>query len=136
ELFHACVEDRRARLVAISGHPGTGKSRLLWEFEKYVDGLAAHVLWHSGRCLAYGDGVAFWALAEMVRQRFGIAQDDPRDVVRDRLHSGLERWVLDAELRPFLAPALGVLLGCQDAQHSPQELIGAWRLFVEQLAGD
>jgi class 3 adenylate cyclase len=44
ELFHACVEDRRARLVAVSGHPGTGKTRLLWEFEKYVDGLAADVL--------------------------------------------------------------------------------------------
>ena len=25
--------------------------------------------WHRGRCLSYGDGVAYWALAEMVRGR-------------------------------------------------------------------
>jgi hypothetical protein len=49
--------------VAVSGGAGVGKSRLGWEFEKYVDGLAATVRWHRGRCLSYGDGVAFWALA-------------------------------------------------------------------------
>src|SRR4051794_33336625 len=85
ELFHACAEERRARLVALTGQAGAGKSRLLWEFEKYLDGLAAGILWHAGRCLAYGDGVAYGALTEMVRQRLAVAQDDPPDVVRRKL---------------------------------------------------
>src|SRR5439155_27248611 len=75
ELFHACVDRRSSRLVSIVGPAGVGKSRLGWEFFKYVDGLADTVWWHRGRCLSYGDGVAFWALAEMVRQRLGIAED-------------------------------------------------------------
>ncbi len=66
----------RPRLVLVNGPAGVGKSRLGWELEKYVDGLAAKVLWYRGRCSSYGDGVAFSALAEMVRQRFGVAEED------------------------------------------------------------
>ena len=76
ELFHAAAGRRVPRLVLISGPAGVGKSRLGWEFEKYADGLAEEVWWHRGRCLSYGDGVAFWALAEIVRQRLGIAEED------------------------------------------------------------
>ena len=69
ELFHAAAERRVPRLVLMSGPASMGESRLGWEFEKYADGLAAEVWWHRGRCLSYGDGVAFWALAEVVRQQ-------------------------------------------------------------------
>ena len=46
------------------------------------------VLWHSGRCLSYGDGVAYWALAEMVRQRLGIAEDAPAEEAVAKLGVG------------------------------------------------
>ena len=41
ELFHAAEESGRPRLVVVDGEPGVGKSRLVWEFEKYIDGLSA-----------------------------------------------------------------------------------------------
>ena len=34
------------------------------------------VYWHRGRCLAYGEGVTYWALADMVRMRCRIAEDE------------------------------------------------------------
>ena len=64
--------EHTARMLSIVGLAGVGKSRLAWEFFKYVDGLTETVWWHRGRCLAYGDGVAYWALNEMVRMRAGI----------------------------------------------------------------
>ena len=59
ELFHAAAERRVPRLVLVSGPAGVGKSRLGWEFFKYIDGLVQDVWWHRGRCLSYGEGAAF-----------------------------------------------------------------------------
>ena len=77
DLFHGTADERRAHLVSVTGIAGIGKSRLAWEFYKYFDGLAATVYWHRGRCLSYGEGVTYWALADMVRMRCRIAEDEP-----------------------------------------------------------
>ena len=119
------------------GPAGVGKSRLGWEFEKYVDGLADEVWWHRGRCLSYGDGVAFWALAEMVRQRLGIAEEDPPEVAASKLVEGPR----SSPDRPTATTSRLGSAGCS-ACRSPttrrggprDELFAGWRLFFERLA--
>ncbi len=134
ELFHQSLDRRSARLVAVFGEAGIGKSRLRREFFQYIDGLAGTVLWHSGRCLSYGEGVAYWALAEMVRQRFGIPEDAPPEEAGDKLAAGIERWVPEAGDRQFLAPRLGALLGLAEPGLGREELFAGWRMLFERLA--
>jgi len=139
ELFHAAAGRRVPRLVLVSGPAGVGKSRLGWEFEKYVDGLAGQVWWHRGRCLSYGEGVAFWALGEIVRQRLGIAEEDPAGVAAARLAAGLAEFVPDAGEREYVGVRLGRLLGVAAAGDgggplAREELFAGWRLFFERLA--
>lgn len=138
EAFHACVDRRSPRLVSITGQAGVGKTRLGWEFEKYIDGLAAPVYWHRGRCLSYGDGVAFWALAEIVRARFDIAEEDPTPLATEKFTEGLIRWLPDPTARDYIRPRLARLLGVDAGDDTPlsrEELFAGWRLLVEQLAG-
>jgi class 3 adenylate cyclase/tetratricopeptide (TPR) repeat protein len=135
DLFHTCAEEGRAHLVSVTGIAGIGKSRLAWEFYKYFDGLPQLTYWHRGRCLAYGDGVAYWALADMVRMRCRIAEDDDQDTARAKLREALEEHLPDESERTFVEPRLAQLLGLAEAE-SPdrQDLFAAWRLFFERLA--
>jgi class 3 adenylate cyclase/tetratricopeptide (TPR) repeat protein len=141
DLFHAAAERRVPRLVLVSGPAGVGKSRLGWEFEKYADGLKAEVWWHRGRCLSYGEGVAFWALAQIGRQRLGIAEEDPPEAAAVKLAAGLDRFVPDLAEQGYAGLRLGRLLGVAFAGDggealSREELFAGWRLFFERLAGE
>ncbi len=137
DLFHATSKERRARLVSITGQAGIGKSRLAWEFEKYVDGVVEKVLWHDGRSPAYGEGITFWALGEMVRARTGLAETDDPETTRAKVAESLAQYVPDETERRWIEPALLTLLGVADAPSGGRdELFRAWRTFFERIAAN
>jgi class 3 adenylate cyclase/tetratricopeptide (TPR) repeat protein len=138
DLFHASAEERKAHLMSVTGIGGIGKSRLGWEFFKYVDGLADTVNWHRGRCLPYGDGVAFWALAEMVRMRARIAEEEEPDAALAKLRKVVEDNVPEEDEREWILPRLAHLIGLEDqlprtGSQDAQDLFAAWRRFFERL---
>ncbi|HEX2051213.1 MAG TPA: adenylate/guanylate cyclase domain-containing protein, partial [Actinomycetota bacterium] len=134
ELLHASIEDRKAHLLSVTGVGGIGKSRLSWEFFKYIDGVADDLFWHRGRCIAYGEGVTYWALAEMVRMRALIAEEEDPEVAARKLHDVVGDVVADEEDRRFVEPKLAHLLGLGElASPSREELFAGWRLFFEAM---
>jgi class 3 adenylate cyclase len=133
DLFHATGREKRTRLVSVIGPAGIGKSRLAWEFLKYADGLADQVWWHDGRSPAYGDGISFWALGEMIRERCRLVETDDEATTRARVAETLATHVPDTEERRWIEPALLALFGVETGVGSEQ-LFGAWRMFFERLA--
>src|SRR3954454_3126069 len=128
ELFHRVEENRVPALLVIEGEAGVGKSRLAWEFEKYIDGLSADVRWHTGRCLSYGEGVAFYALAEAIRTRLQILDEDDG--------GGLERLFPDPDERAWLEPRIAALLGVGAVgSFQREDLFAAWTTFLERVSG-
>jgi len=135
ELFHSASEEQKARLISVVGVAGIGKSRLAWEFEKYLDGLVDNVWWHRGRCLSYGEGVTYWALAEMVRMRARIPEGEAAEPALEKLRGTIVAHVEDPEERSWLEPRLAHLLGLTERTAPDREdLFSAWRLFFERLA--
>ncbi len=133
ELFHATAREGRARLVSVVGPGGIGKTRLSWEFLKYADGLLERVWWHAGRSPAYGDGITFWALGEMVRGRSGLVETDDEATTRDRISATVRQHVPEATEAAWIESALLALLGFESGIPSAQ-LFAAWRTFFERLA--
>jgi class 3 adenylate cyclase/tetratricopeptide (TPR) repeat protein len=135
DLFHTTADERKAHLVSVTGIAGIGKSRIGWEFYKYFDGIAETVWWHRGRCLAYGEGVTYWALADMVRMRCRIAEDEDESTGVEKLRATLAEHIVDTEERAFVEPRVLQLLGWGGAeQGEKQQLFAAWRLFFERMA--
>ena len=96
------------------------------------------IRWRQGRSLAYGDGAAFWALAEIVKAQAGILEQDSEAVAGDRLagddrrrdrRSGQARWV-ESHLRPLVG--LGADEGFGGDRRG--EAFAAWRRALEALA--
>jgi class 3 adenylate cyclase/tetratricopeptide (TPR) repeat protein len=134
DQFLATAKDGRTRLVSVVGPAGIGKSRLAWEFSKYADGLVDTVWWHQGRSPAYGQGVTFWALGEMVRGRCDLLEGADEATTRTNVASTVAAHVPDPAERAWIEPALLALLGIGERGTSPEQLFSAWRTFFERLA--
>jgi predicted ATPase/class 3 adenylate cyclase len=135
DLYHASTDEKKAHLLSVIGIAGIGKSRLVWEFYKYFDGLADDAFWHRGRCLSYGEGVTYWALAEMVRMRCRIAEEEEPSSALEKLRTTVRENVPDPEEQRWIEPRLAHLLGLEDRTAADREdLFAAWRLFFERLA--
>jgi DNA-binding SARP family transcriptional activator len=124
-LEAAYTQARRERvtmLVTVTGEAGLGKTRLVHEIAGRLSG-EADVL--TGRCLAYGEGITFWPLREIVRQAAG-GQDSPERI--KALLGG------DADALA-VADRLGRALGTSNQGSSDAaEIFWAARRLLETLA--
>jgi tetratricopeptide (TPR) repeat protein len=135
DALHAASRDRHLRLVSLVGQAGIGKSRMVWEFLKYIDGLVEVVYWHEGRSPSYGDGVAMWALGEMVRQRAGIQETDDDAATLERLEEMVGTYVSDARNQAWVQERLAALLGAGTSIGAERtELFAAARMLFEGIA--
>jgi class 3 adenylate cyclase/tetratricopeptide (TPR) repeat protein len=125
---------RSPELVTLAGVPGIGKSRLVGELFQSIERGGQMTYWRQGRSLPYGEGVSYWALAEMVKAQAGILESDSDDEVDAKLARMVEQlidedaeWVL-SHLRPLVGRVSDV------ASASQEEAFAAWRRLFEALA--
>jgi tetratricopeptide (TPR) repeat protein len=115
-----------------------GKSRLVYELSRIADADPELITWRQGRCLAYGDGVAFWALAEVVKAQAGILERDTEQEAAEKLRVAVAdavddvsdaRWV-ESHLRPLVGLESETVRGGDRRG----EAFAAWRRYLEALA--
>jgi tetratricopeptide (TPR) repeat protein len=113
--LRASAAGSECRLVTVIGPAGVGKTRLVSEL---VADAASHATVAAGRCLAYGDGITFWPLTELMRRLGG--EEAVAEALRDQPDAALVR------------ERLGVLGGTGAA--ASEELFWAVRRLFEALA--
>ena len=131
-------DEQKPQLVTLVGEPGIGKSRLIFELWREVEAGPELVVWRQGRCLPYGEGVALWALGEIVKAQAGIQESDPADRAAGKLARAVADLVADereaAWVTGHLSPLVG-LAGAELGSDRREEAFAAWRRFCEALAG-
>ena len=80
------AEERAPQVVTLLGVAGVGKTRLLDELAVRVP---ARVL--RGRCIPYGEGVAYWPLAEVAKAEAGIFDSDSAAASLEKLRAAFGR---------------------------------------------
>jgi class 3 adenylate cyclase len=129
--FERSAQQRSCQLVTIVGEPGVGKSRLCAELFAYIDERPGITRWRQGRSLAYGEGIAFWALGEIVKAECGILESDSPQEAEAKLEQALPGGDPDlAWLKARLAP----LVGAGGEPASQEESFAAWRRCLESWA--
>jgi class 3 adenylate cyclase/tetratricopeptide (TPR) repeat protein len=116
-------ESGAARLITLIGDAGIGKSRLAREVIARA-GATARVV--RGRCLAYGDGITFWPLREMVSEAADIHFEDAPEEALAKLAVLLP----DADVAARIAAAIGL----SSVAFPMHEISWAARKFFEALA--
>jgi class 3 adenylate cyclase len=84
-LYRGSADDGRPALVTILGQAGIGKSRLTEEFVAGARSGAEASAVYRGRCLPYGEGIAYWALREILWGAAGILLGDPAEAAAEKL---------------------------------------------------
>ncbi|MFL5962936.1 MAG: ATP-binding protein [Gaiellaceae bacterium] len=121
------------QLVTLIGVPGIGKSRLIWELFRIVDDDPDLIIWRQGRCLPYGEAVAFWALGEMVKAQAGLLETDTAADAEAKLATVVAAVPLQE--REWVATNVRPLVGLPGEQSSSvSEAFAAWRRLLESLA--
>jgi class 3 adenylate cyclase/tetratricopeptide (TPR) repeat protein len=139
-VYERAVREPSVQLVTIAGEPGLGKTRLVRELHAIVDAQPKLVGWCEGRCLAYGEGIAFWALGEVVKAQAGIFASDDSAQAATKLDDAVAAVVDDHGERQWLKSRLAPLVGLTDADRDgtgapeQEEAFAAWRRFLGAVA--
>jgi class 3 adenylate cyclase/tetratricopeptide (TPR) repeat protein len=126
QAFERAASAGSCQLFTILGTAGVGKSRLVAEFLGSARDQARVV---RGRCLPYGEGITYWAVAEIVRQAAGINDGDAAAMERERI----DTFVAGLPEAAALARGLAGLIGLE-ASAAQEELVWAFRRALEHLA--
>ena len=117
--FEGVAQERSCRLITVLGPPGIGKSRLARELVSAVGEQARVVI---GRCVAYGDGITYWPLTEIVQQVAG------RDL------AAIAKLVAEDESGELVAERIAGAVGLAEAGGRSEEIAWAVRRLFEALA--
>jgi len=105
-MFRDATEDAEVQVVTVVGDAGVGKSRLLYEFEKWIELLPEQVWRFEGRATPEAEARPYGLIRRMFANRFEILGSDSAAEVRHKFRAGMA-----GSLSSDQADLVGQLLG-------------------------
>lgn len=105
------LREGQGSVIAICGEAGTGKSRLLEEFQATLN--LEEVRWIEGHAYAYTQSISYYPLINLIKRELAIEKGDTPGKVAAKLEDRLKELV---GLQEDVAPYIGGLLSLQYPQ--------------------
>jgi predicted ATPase/class 3 adenylate cyclase len=130
DSFRTVVDNRKSRFVTVVGEAGVGKSRLLDEFENWLDTQTTTISLFKGRATLDTLDLPYALLRDLFISCFEILDDDPVPVVREKIADRFRKVLGEGKEYELKAHFVGQLLGydfrdspyLQGVLESPQQL--------------
>lgn len=113
-LQEACrnaIEGAQTQVITIVGEAGVGKSRLLYEFDSWIELLPDEVRFFQGRGRQETQNQPYAMLKDVFSFRFQIQESDKAREVRKKIEAGFVKVLGESEEGQMRAHIMGQLLG-------------------------
>jgi len=104
------IEDRETQMITCVGDAGIGKSRLLYEFSKWIDGIEHDVILFQGRAVPQLMKQPYALLRDVLAFRFEILDSDSLSTAREKFETGIAVFMGadSAEKSHFIGHLVGI----------------------------
>jgi class 3 adenylate cyclase/tetratricopeptide (TPR) repeat protein len=92
-IFKEVAETSKSCFVTVMGDAGVGKSRLLYEFTRWLDLLPEEVLFFKGRATPEMMNSPYSLIRDLFSSRFDIRESDTAAGMREKFRAGTEEQI-------------------------------------------
>ena len=129
-------------IVALTGEPGLGKSRLVAEAKRHA--ADNRLLWLEGRALSFGHNLSYWPFIEILKRSFAIDENDTEEQSWSKLEHGVRALFADGTpgILPYVATVLALRVPARyedrikflDSQALGRQVFLSMRQLFERMA--
>jgi class 3 adenylate cyclase/predicted ATPase len=109
--FEQTTQQRRIHLINMVAEAGTGKSRLLYEFAKWLEEQNGPMHLFKGRATQEMAQTPYALIRDIFSSSFGIQDNDRATPARQKLKRGILNYLGDNENANLYTPFIGHLIG-------------------------
>ena len=109
--FEETTASKQTHLVTLVAEAGTGKSRLLYEFGRWLESLDPSVQIFKGRAVQESMHIPYSLLRGILSSVFDIYENDRASIARQKLEQGIQKNSSDMENALQHAHFIGHLIG-------------------------